>query len=50
MVTPYLVFNGKCKEVLDFYNKVFESDIGEPILYGEYVPDGIKTPPSSLST
>jgi len=29
MVIPYLIFNGNCKEVLDFYQKVFESDIGE---------------------
>lgn len=50
MVTPYLVFNGNCKEVLDFYQRVFEINIGEPILYGEYVPDGIKTPPPNLST
>ncbi|MDF2890372.1 MAG: hypothetical protein K0R80_739 [Clostridia bacterium] len=50
MVTPYLVFNGNCKEVLDFYQKVFESDIGSPMLYGEYIPEGAKTLPSDLNT
>jgi PhnB protein len=50
MVTPYLVFNGNCNEVLDFYQKAFESDIGAPMLYGEYIPDGVKTIPSDLST
>ena len=50
MVTPYLVFDGNCKEVLDFYQEVFESYIGTPMLYGEYVPEGIKTPPSDLRT
>lgn len=50
MVTPYLVFNGNCKDVLDFYQKVFESDTGAPMLYGEYVPDGIEAQPSDLST
>ncbi|WP_066640152.1 hypothetical protein [Desulfolucanica intricata] len=50
MVTPYLVFNGNCREVLDFYQKAFESEVGMTMPYGEYVPDGIKTPPSDLST
>lgn len=50
MVKPYLVFNGNCKEVLDFYQNVFEGDIGVPMLYGDYVPEGIKDKPSDLST
>lgn len=50
MITPYLVFNGNCKEVIDFYQKVFETDGAETMLYGEYVPDNIETPPSDLST
>ncbi|MGI6424022.1 MAG: hypothetical protein ACOX2A_01990 [Tepidanaerobacteraceae bacterium] len=49
IVTPYLVFHGNCKDVLGFYQKMFESDIKEPILYGEYVSEGIKTPPSDLN-
>lgn len=50
MITPYLVFDGNCKEVLEFYQKVFESEIGTPMLYGEYVPEGVQTPPPDLST
>lgn len=50
MVKPYLVFNGKCKEVLKFYQEVFESEIETLMLYGEYVPMGVMTPPPDLST
>ena len=50
MVTPYLVFNGNCKEVLEFYQKAFESDIGTPMLYGQYVPVDVKSPPLDLNT
>lgn len=39
MIIPYLVFNSNCKEVIDFYQKVFATDIGEPMFYGEYVPE-----------
>jgi PhnB protein len=50
MVTPYLVFNGNCKEVLDFYHDIFESEIRMIIPYGEYAPEGVGTLPSDLST
>lgn len=50
MVTPYLVFNGNCKEVLEFYQTVFESEVRMSMPYGAYVPEGVKTPPSDLST
>lgn len=50
MVTPYLVFNGNCNEVLKFYQEIFKSQIESLMLYGEYIPDWIKTPPSNLST
>ncbi|NYB75900.1 VOC family protein [Sedimentibacter hydroxybenzoicus DSM 7310] len=50
MVTPYLVFSGNCKEVLEFYQKVFGSKVGMSMPYGEYVPDGVKTIPANLST
>lgn len=50
MVKPYLVFNGNCKEVLELYKKVFESEVGMSMPYGEYVPDGVKMLPSDLST
>ncbi|MEG6616387.1 glyoxalase/bleomycin resistance/extradiol dioxygenase family protein [Peptococcaceae bacterium 1198_IL3148] len=50
MVTPYLVFNGNCSEVLDFYQKAFKSEIGTAMPYGEYVPNDVENPPSDLST
>lgn len=50
MVIPYLVFNGKCKEVLKFYQEVFESKSETLILYDKYVPIGVMTPPSDLNT
>ncbi|WP_312815695.1 glyoxalase/bleomycin resistance/extradiol dioxygenase family protein [Sedimentibacter sp.] len=50
MVTPYLVFSGNCKEVLEFYQKVFGSEAGRSMPYGEYVPDGVKMTPTDLST
>jgi PhnB protein len=48
MVTPYLTFNGKCKDALNFYRAVF--DCGEPkvLPYGDYMPEGSKTPPELL--
>jgi PhnB protein len=50
MVTPYLVFNGKCQEAMDFYRSVFPC--GEPKImnYGDYMPEGSKTPPELLRT
>ena len=50
MVTPFLVFKGNCNEVLEFYKKVFDSEINMSMPYGDYVPDGIETPPSDLPT
>ncbi len=37
MLTPYLTFNGNCKDVLNFYRTVFHC--GEPKVqpYGDYV-------------
>ncbi|MBM7037955.1 VOC family protein [Vibrio ulleungensis] len=34
-LTPYLFFNGKCAEALDFYCAVFEGKIGDKQLYSE---------------
>jgi PhnB protein len=50
MITPYLTFNGNCKDALDFYQTVFPC--GEPaaLLYGDYMPEGSKTPPELLRT
>ncbi|MDR1266757.1 MAG: VOC family protein [Propionibacteriaceae bacterium] len=48
MITPYLIFNGDCREALDFYRTVFPC--GEPLIlpYGDYMPEGSKTPPELL--
>jgi PhnB protein len=48
MVTPYLTFSGNCKDALDFYRAVFHC--GEPKIlpYGDYIPEGSKTPPELL--
>jgi PhnB protein len=48
MITPYLTFSGKCGDALDFYRAVF--GCGEPKIlpYGDYMPEGSKTPPELL--
>lgn len=48
MITPYLTFNGNCKEALAFYRSVFPC--GEPSVlpYGDYMPEGSPTPPELL--
>ncbi|GHU95203.1 VOC family protein [Clostridia bacterium] len=50
MITPYLVFNGECKDALDFYRVVFKSDEPKVLPYGDYMPEGSKTPPELLRT
>jgi PhnB protein len=50
MVTPYLVFNGNCKEVLEFYKMVFNSEIKTFMQYGEYIPEGSESPPPDLNS
>jgi PhnB protein len=49
MVTPYVVFKGNCKEALEFYEIVFKSKVKMTQPYGEYVPEGINTPPENLN-
>lgn len=48
MITPYLTFNGNCKEALAFYRSVFPC--GEPSVlpYGDFMPEGSPTPPELL--
>ena len=48
MITPYLTFNGNCKEALAFYRSVFPC--GEPSIlpYGDYMPEGSPTLPELL--
>ncbi|MDR1531768.1 MAG: VOC family protein [Clostridiales bacterium] len=48
MVTPYLTFNGNCKDALDFYRAVFNCDEPKILPYGDYMPEGSKTPPELL--
>jgi len=50
MITPYLVFSGKCQEVMDFYREIFPC--GEPTImnYGDYMPEDSTTPPELLRT
>ncbi|MDR1247573.1 MAG: VOC family protein [Clostridiales Family XIII bacterium] len=50
MITPYLTFNGNCRDALDFYRAVFPC--GEPKIlpYGDYMPEGSRTPPELLRT
>jgi len=49
MVTPYITFNGKCNEAMSFYKSVFNAEIKSAIPYGDYIPNGIKSPPEHLS-
>lgn len=50
MIAPYLVFNGNCNEAMGFYRSTFPC--GEPNIlnYGNYMPEGSKTPPELLRT
>lgn len=50
MIIPYLTFNGNCTTALNFYRAAFHC--GEPkiLLYGDYMPEGSKTPPELLRT
>lgn len=49
MVTPFITFGGNCKEALAFYCDVFKSEVKMSRPYGEYIPEGIDTPPEGLS-
>ena len=50
MIMPYLVFNGECKDALEFYRAVFHCDEPKVLPYGDYMPEGSKTPPDLLRT
>jgi len=49
MVTPYIAFNGICKEALEFYQAVFTCEAPSIMPYGEYVPDGVVISHENLS-
>ena len=44
MITPYLVFNGNCNDALDFYRAIFHCGEPKVLPYGDYMPEGSKTP------
>ena len=48
MITPYITFNGQCKEAIDFYRGIFNCDEPKIMPYGDYIPEGSKTPPELL--
>ena len=50
MITPYLVFNGDCKNAMDFYRSVFPCGEPKVLNYGNHMPEGSKTPPELLRT
>jgi len=50
MITPYLTFVGNCKGALDFYQAAFHCDAPTILPYGDYMPEGSKTPPELLRT
>jgi PhnB protein len=49
MVAPYIIFEGNCKEALECYQRVFKSKVKMSLPYGDYIPDGIGTPPENLN-
>ena len=50
MITPYLVFNGNCNDALDFYRAIFHCGEPKVLPYGDYMPEGSKTPPELMRT
>ena len=48
LVTPYITFSGECRNALNFYQTVFDTEIQMMHLYGDYVPDGIAIVPPNL--
>jgi PhnB protein len=48
MITPYLVFNGDCQAAISFYRSVFPCGKPRIMNYGDYMPEGSKTPPELL--
>jgi PhnB protein len=50
MITPYLIFNGQCKDAMGFYAAVFPCGEAKSMPYGDYMPEGSQTPPELLRT
>jgi PhnB protein len=49
MIIPYINFNGKCEGAMAFYETVFGSEVISKQFYGDYIPDGLDSPPEGLS-
>ena len=49
MVTPYITFGGNCAQALHFYRDAFQTEVKMRQPYGDYVPQGMDTPPQDLS-
>lgn len=49
MVTPYIVFAGRCREALAFYAAAFGGEARMIQPYGSYVPEGVRNPPDDLA-
>ena len=48
MITPYITFNGQCMEAIAFYRSIFTCEDPKILPYGDYMPEGSKTPPELL--
>lgn len=48
MIVPYILFNGRCREALEHYQFIFNCPVKMIQTYGDYVPEGLKTPPPDL--
>lgn len=48
MIVPYIIFSGECREALDHYRQIFNCPVKMIQTYGDYVPEGLKTPPPDL--
>lgn len=49
MIIPYIVFHGKCRKALEFYQKVFDCSAKMIQFYEDYVPEGLKDVPPNLA-
>ena len=48
MITPYITFNGQCKEAIEYYRSIFPCEEPKVLPYGNYMPESSKTPPELL--
>lgn len=49
MVTPYITFAGCCKQALELYEAAFNTKVKSSMPYGDYIPEGVVSPPKDLS-